>query len=135
MPFGLLADLVLAAHLAFLLFMLGGQAAIFAGWALGWGWTRNRWFRGLHLAGILFVVLQSWLGVVCPLTDLEHRLRSQVGDPGYERGFISDWLARLLFYSAPDWVFVLLYSLFALLVVISFIAYPPRLKHRSRLWL
>jgi hypothetical protein len=48
------------------------------------------------------------------------------GGPGYRRGFISDWLARLLFYTGPDWVFVLVYTLFGLLVVISFVAYPPR---------
>jgi len=126
MPYQLLADLVLVAHLAVVLFILGGQGAILAGWALGWGWTRNPWFRGLHLAGMLLVALQSWLGVVCPLTDLEHRLRSLAGGPGYQRGFISDWLARLLFYAGPDWVFVLAYTLFALLVLISFIVYPPR---------
>ena len=129
MGYQLLADLVLATHLAFVLFMLGGQAAILAGWSLGWGWTRNRWFRGLHLAGILLVVVQSWLGAVCPLTGLEHRLRVLGGGPGYERGFISDWLARLLFYSAPDWVFVVVYSLFGLLVLVSFIAYPPRVRN------
>ena len=129
MGYQFLADLVLGAHLVFVLFILGGQAAILAGWGLGWGWTRNPWFRGLHLAGIVFVVLQSWLGAVCPLTGLEHRLRTLAGGPGYERGFISDWVARLLFYSAPDWVFVLTYSLFGLLVVASFIAYPPRPRH------
>jgi len=129
MGYPLLADLVLAAHLAFVLFILAGQAAILAGWVLAWGWTRNPWFRGLHLGGILFVVVQSWLGAVCPLTGLEHRLRILGGGPGYERGLISDWVARVLFYSGPDWVFILVYSLFGLLVVVSFIAYPPRTRN------
>ena len=129
MAYEWLADLVLGVHLAVVLFILGGQGAVLAGWVLGWAWTRNPWFRGLHLGGILFVALQSWLGAVCPLTDLEHQLRIRTGGAGYERGFISEWVARLLFYSAPDWVFVLVYSLFALLVVISFIAYPPRLRN------
>ena len=126
MGYQLLADIVLATHLAFVLFIVGGQVAILAGWTLGWRWTRNLWFRGSHLAGILFVVLESWLGAVCPLTGLEHRLRVLGGGAGYERGFVSDWVARLLFYSGPDWAFALVYTLFGLVVVVSFIAYPPR---------
>jgi len=31
-----LADLVLAIHVAFILFVVGGQILILAGWALGW---------------------------------------------------------------------------------------------------
>ena len=45
------------------------------GGALGWGWVRLRWFRITHLCAIGVVVIQSWLGVMCPLTTLEMALR------------------------------------------------------------
>ena len=75
---------------------------------------------------MLLVAAQAWLGIACPLTLLENRLRLQAGDPGYRRGFVIDWVERLLFYQAPDWVFLLLYSLSALLIALTFAAYPPR---------
>ena len=42
--------------------------------------------------------------------------------------FIGYWLNQLLFYSAPEWMFTLLYTLFALVVVATFVFYPPRWK-------
>ncbi len=126
MSYGLFAELVLWAHLLWVAFILLGQAAVLAGWAMGWGWTRNLWFRLVHLAAMLVVVAQAWLGIACPLTLIEHRLRLRAGEAGYRRGFLSDWVERLLFYAAPDWVFLLLYSLFALLMALTFVAYPPR---------
>ena len=126
MNYWLLADLVLWAHFLWVGFILLGQAAILAGWALGWGWTRNLWFRLVHLAAMLVVVVQAWLGMVCPLTLMEHQLRLRAGESGYRRSFVSDWVERLLFYAAPDWVFLVLYSLFALLIALTFAAYPPR---------
>ena len=68
---------------------------------LGWAWIRNIWFRGAHLAAIGFVVLQTWLGMVCPLTTLEMRLRIQVGQPAYEGSFIEYWLHRILYFDLP----------------------------------
>lgn len=121
-----MADGVLALHFAVVLFVVGGQLAILTGWAVGWTWTRNLYFRFVHLAGMLLVALQAWLGAACPLTLLENYLRKQAGSTGYQRGFISEWISRLLFYTAPDWVFTLVYTLFALLVGISYLLYPPR---------
>jgi hypothetical protein len=45
--------------------------------------------------------------------------------------FIGYWLNRLMFYTAPEWVFTLVYTLFALLVVTTFVFYPPNWKRRS----
>ncbi|HEY5682521.1 MAG TPA: DUF2784 domain-containing protein [Sulfuricaulis sp.] len=123
-----LADLALALHAAFILFVVGGQFLIMAGWALGWGWSRCRIFRWLHLLSIGFVVLEAWFGVICPLTTLESEFRLLAGLPGYENGFIRHWLHRLIFYSAPGWVFTGIYTAFAGLVVVTWFLYPPRRK-------
>ncbi len=123
-----LADLVLGLHAGFILFVIGGQAFIVAGWALGWAWPRHRWFRLLHLLAIGYVVLEAWLGVICPLTALENILRASSGVATYEHGFIHDWLHRLIFYTAPGWVFTLIYTVFAGFVAWMWVAYPPRRK-------
>ncbi len=51
----LLADFIMIVHFAFVLFVVGGLALIWAGAGLGWRWVRNLWFRVAHLAAILFV--------------------------------------------------------------------------------
>ena len=83
-------------------------------------------FRWLHLVSILFVTFSTWLDLYCPLTVLESFLRESAGGQGYETGFIGHWLQRLLYYSAPAWVFGFVYTVFASIVIITFIAYPPR---------
>lgn len=123
-----LADLVLALHVAFILFVAGGQILITTGWMLGWAWTRHWWFRLLHLLGIGFVVLQAWAGAVCPLTTLENVFRDAAGIATYENGFIRHWVRELIFYTAPGWVFTVIYTVFAGLVVLTWLVYPPRRK-------
>jgi len=107
-------------------FVLAGQAAILIGWLRGWRWTRGLAFRTGHLVGIGLVVAESWFDIPCSLTVLENTLRARSGALGYEHGFMRDWLTRLLFYSAPSWVFTLAYTLFGGVVLATFIAYPPR---------
>lgn len=127
--YAVLADLTLAVHAAFVAFVVGGQVAILIGWLTGWEWTRGRFFRFTHLAAIGFVVLESWFEIPCSLTVLENALRIRSGTAAYQQGFLGYWLARLLFYSAPPWVFTLIHTLFGALVLTTFFAYPPK---RSR---
>lgn len=127
----LLADGVLVLHALFVLFVVGGQCLILAGWLGGWGWTRGLLFRLLHLGSIGFVVLEAWFGVPCPLTILENNLRLRAGEAAaYQVSFIGYWVGRLLYYDAPPWVFTTLYTAFSLLVVATFVWYPPRWCNR-----
>ena len=84
------------------------------------------WLRILPLAAIAFIVIQTWLGQLCPLTLLESWLREQGGVSGYSQSFIEHWLQRMLFFEAPFWVFTVAYTLFGLLVVLAWRLYPPR---------
>jgi hypothetical protein len=122
----LLADLVLLAHLAYVAFVVLGQVLILVGGLRRWRWVRNPWFRWAHLAAIGVVVSQAWLGIICPLTDLEMALRDKTGDPAYEGGFIAHWLHRILFFDAPSWAFTLGYTLFGLAVAASWWWIRPR---------
>ena len=122
----LLADLLLVTHALFIAFVVLGQAAILVGLLTGRAWVRDFRLRLIHLVCVLFVVVQTWLGVTCPLTIWEHDLRIRAGQTGYELGFVATWLRRLVFYDAEPWVFTLVYSLFGLVVVATWVFGRPR---------
>ena len=127
------ADLVLILHAAFIAFVLFGLILIWIGYFRGWSWTRGLGFRIAHLTAIAYVVVQSYASLTCPLTSWENRLRIRGGqDPYSNAGFIADWLHRLIFFDAPSWVFTVVYTLFALLVVGTVIFAPPRRTRRTR---
>jgi len=121
-----LADAVLLLHLCVVAFVVGGLGLVFAGAWRGWAWVRRRDFRLAHLAAIVYVAAQSWLGVACPLTVLESWLRVRAGLGGYRRGFIEDAVQGLLYYEAPPWVFVAVYTAFAGAVAAAWRWVPPR---------
>ena len=120
------ADLVLYLHVFFVVFVIVGLVLIYAGHLFGWAWIRNGWFRLLHLIAIAIVVLQAWLGVICPLTILEMWLRARAGDATYPGSFIAHWVETLLYYDAPAWVFTLCYTVFGLIVIASWVWIRPR---------
>ncbi len=115
----LAADAVLLLHALFVAFVVFGLVLILAGKALGWAWVRNPWFRVAHLLAICVVVVQSWFGVICPLTTLEMALRARAGDTVYTGLFMAHWIETILYYRAPAWVFAVCYTLFAAVVVAS----------------
>ena len=121
-----LADFVLITHVGFVAFVVGGLFLSLLGGFCRWLWTRNPWFRFSHLAAITLVVMQSWFGIICPLTRLEMALREQASDTTYSGTFIAHWLQRFLYFEAPPWVFTVSYTLFGILVIASWIKFPPR---------
>lgn len=126
MSSGLAADLLLVLHASFIAFVVLGLVLVIVGGLLSWPWVRNRWFRIAHLVCIGIVVVQAWFGVICPLTTWEMDLRRAAGDPSYEGSFVAHWLSELIYYEAPWWVFVVAYTAFGTLVVISWFTVRPR---------
>lgn len=120
------ADALLVLHTLFVAFVVGGLLLVVAGGLNHWSWVRNPWFRLAHLAAIVVVVLQAWLGRACPLTVWEMTLRIRGGQAAYESTFISHWLGRLLYYQAPDWVFALVYTVFGVMVLACWWFIRPR---------
>lgn len=129
MPYLLAADAVLLLHVLFVAFVVVGQLLILAGGLLSWDWVRNWWFRVIHLGAIGVVVLQAWLGVICPLTRLEMYLRDKADDTTYAGSFVSHWLEAILYYRAPAWVFAMVYTMFAIVVVLSWVRVRPHGRH------
>ena len=121
----LLADTILLVHVLFVMFVIFGLVLILVGRFAHWSWVRNRLFRLMHLAAIAFVVVQAWLGRICPLTIWEMALREKAGDVTYSGAFIAHWLDSLLYYQAPPWAFALAYTAFGALVVVSWVWVRP----------
>lgn len=135
-PYGWAADAILILHVAVVLFIVGAVPAIMIGnlWRreLRSQWINSLWFRLTHLSAILFVVAEAWFQIACPLTTLEHWLREATGT-GLARvgnslasGCIEYWLGKVLYFTAPWWVFAAVYSLFAALVIFTWVKFPPR---------
>jgi hypothetical protein len=121
----LAADILLIIHVLFVVFVVLGLLLIFIGKLQQWQWVRWPWLRLAHLVGIGIVVVQSWLGVICPLTIWEMMLREKAGEAVYVGTFISHWLSTLLYYQGPDWVFVVVYTAFGAMVVFSWVWVRP----------
>jgi hypothetical protein len=121
-----LADLIVAVHASLVMFAVFGLVAILAGIAFRWAWVRNFWFRAAHLAYIGVVVLETALGLPCPLTEWEKELRRAAGQAVYPGDFLGKWVHQLIFFRADPWIFTALYFGFGLAVVAAFVLAPPR---------
>lgn len=82
-----LADLVLATHAAFVVFVVLGSA-------LALRWPRVAWAHVPCAVWGSLVVIAGW---VCPLTPLEVSLRRAAGEAGYQGGFLAHWVELLLY--------------------------------------
>ena len=127
MPF-FVADLILAAHAIFVAYVTLGLVVILLGGYLRWRWVKNIWFRVSHLVAIGFVVAESWLGLICPLTKWENSARVAAGGEAYSVSFIQHWLHAILFYDFEPWVFKVAYSVFGITVLAAWVLVPP--EHR-----
>jgi hypothetical protein len=121
----LLADVVLLFHAGYAAFVVGGLLAVPLGSWLGWRWVRARRLRIAHLLCTAIVAVEALVGVICPLTWLEHALLVAAGAAGYERSFIGELVYRVLYYDAPAWLFTLAYAVVALSVVLLYRYVPP----------
>jgi hypothetical protein len=81
------ADLVVVAHLAFILFVVLGGLLVLK-------WPRAAW---LHLPAAAWGALIELCGWICPLTPLENQLRRAGASHGYEGGFIDHYLLPLVY--------------------------------------
>mgnify|MGYP006292094581 CR=1 FL=1 len=122
----LLADLVLAAHITFAAYIVLGLAAIWIGRALGFGFVHNPWFRWTHLGAMGFVLAESLAGMLCPLTEIEWRLREASGIAHYKQTFMSRVAEVILYEDLSDAAYTAIYAGFFAAVLITARLVPIR---------
>lgn len=130
MPYQALADAILVLHFLVVAFVVLGLPAILVGNWRGWPWVNQLGWRLAHLAAIGVVVVQAWLGQYCALTIWESQLRLLAGQAVYQQSFIQHWVQRLLYHEVPLWVFAVVYTGFAALVVWAWWRHPPQAWRR-----
>lgn len=122
MSAGLLAGVVLAAHLAVIAFNVFGLLAIPLGAWRRWSFVRARGWRLLHLASLAVVAAQALLGRACFLTIWQDDL---AGEP-----LVMRLVNRLVYWPLPAWVFAAAYVAVFLYVVALWLVVPPRPSRR-----
>jgi hypothetical protein len=128
----LLADLVLYAHFAFVLFILGGLVAIYVFGFLHRPFIRNRAFRIAHVSAIAFVTFEALFSITCPLTRIEGELREEWLVDGENRTFMSRWIENLLYiHDPPPWLLPSAYCAVLLFSLAAWRRFPP-VARRSR---
>ena len=128
----LLADAVVIFHAGYVLFVVAGLVLTLVGIVRHWQWVRNFWFRLIHLAMIGIVVAEAWCGIICPLTTWEKNLRKLAGQETYGGDFIANLVHDALFFDLPVWGFTVIYTLFGLGVLATYILAPPRRPFRVK---
>lgn len=132
MLYTLLANLIVAIHIAYVVYVVGGLAAILIGAWRGRKWIRNPWFRVTHLLAILIVVMEMFLKLNCPLTTWENQARAAAHQPVDGSAFMDRLLTFILISDAPRWVVNGAYFVFAVAIVATFFAAPPRWKSAGK---
>lgn len=87
MVYSLLATIVVACHLVFILFVLFGALLV-------WKWPKLIF---LHLPSALWGVFVALSDRVCPLTPLENWCRARAGEAGYAEGFLEHYLVAVVY--------------------------------------
>ena len=83
----LLADVLVAVHFAFIVFVVaGGLLALHRrAWAL------------VHLPALAWGAWTEFTATICPLTPWEQALRRAAGEAGYAGGFIDHYLVPIIY--------------------------------------
>jgi len=131
--YAFLADLIVAIHLGYVVFVAFGLPVILLGGTFRWRFVRNFWFRAIHLAMIMIVAFQALLGIACPLTVWEYDLRvAAEQEYAADVSFIARLIHQLIFFDFPPVVFTVGYCLFGFAVLASWRIFPPVLPWKRK---
>ncbi len=120
MIYRVLADLLLTAHLAFVLFTLLGGVFV----------LRWRFVWPVHLAAVCWGVVLQWANWTCPLTPVESYMREAGGEAGYRGGFIEHYISLILY--SEHQTIELRYLLGAVLIGVNLLVYGYVLLRKRR---
>jgi hypothetical protein len=124
--FLVLADVVLAIHLAVMAFNVFGLIVIPLGAVRGWEFVRIYWWRALHVGILAIVALQALAGRACFLTDWHAMLVRAAGRNESSTPLIERFVERIIFWPVAPWVFVVLYLVVCVYTLLLWRVVPPR---------
>jgi hypothetical protein len=87
MLYRVLADLVMLAHFAYIVFVVGGALLV----------LHHRAWMWLHLPAVAWGIWVEFFARTCPLTPVENALREKAGQAGYSGGFIDHYITRAVY--------------------------------------
>lgn len=124
--YGFLADLMVAIHVGYVGYVVVGQLLIWLGWAMGWRFVRNFWFRTTHLLAIGVVAYEELMHIRCPLTVWEEHFRELAGQPITGETFLGRLMHSILFHDFQPWVFAAIYYTTLAVVLLTLVFCRPR---------
>lgn len=116
------AIIVLALHLAIIVFNIAGCIVIPIGAWRGWRWVRKFWWRLAHVLSLAVVAAQALLGRACFLTIWQDQLSGNA----HVEPLIEGWMNRLVYWPLPMWVFVIAYVAVFVYVIGLWVWVRPR---------
>lgn len=105
MEIKLFADIILIIHFSIVIFITFGFFLIPIGYKFNWIWVQNLKLRICHCGMMIFVTLETLLGITCPLTVFENNLRNI----NHSKSFISYWIDQIIYWNLPSQFFMILY--------------------------
>ena len=129
--YGFMADFIVGVHVAYVGFVVLGQAAIWIGWTLGRRWVRNIWFRLTHLTMMAVVVAEQIMDIRCPLSTWEEHFRTLAGQDATGETFLGRMLHNLIFIDAEPRAFDAIYFGFGSIVLLTLLLCPPRIRKET----
>ena len=121
------ADIVLVIHFCIVVFITSGFFLIPIGYTANWDWTSNVKLRISHCGMMVFVALETFLGITCPLTFLENILRGIT----QSESFIGYWIQQLIYWDLPTHIFFILYCIFLGWTLLMWRIFPPKRPARE----
>ena len=116
-----LADLILMLHFFIVIFITLQFFTVPVAYKLNWKWQKNRALRIIHLIMIFFVTTEAVIGITCPLTIIENKLRNI---DSYNT-FLENWISKIMFWNLPSYSFMILYTLCLFWTLLMWKIFPP----------
>jgi len=123
----LIADIVLVIHICVVIFMISGVVLIPIGYKFDWGWIANTQLRIFHTGMMVFITLETLLGITCPLTFIENSLRGIY----QSQSFIQYWIKQIIYWDVPVHFFIILYCIFLGWTFLMWKLFPPRKSKKN----
>ena len=118
------ADTILILHFLIIIFIISLYFLIPYGYSKNWKFVKSYKIRLIHLMLIFFITIETFFGIICPLTTLENDLRGH----SYSETFISFWISKVIYWDLPTTFFIIIYVAFLIFAIILWLKFQPKKK-------